>query len=133
MCMSWNGYPSFTRNSIIKRLKTSPKKIEKVKDDRKIIWIRLPYLGTIGDNMKKNCFKKMQKCLKENVCFIICYETKKTTMFCSVKDSIPIHEKAKVIYKITCPGCNQDYVGKTDHNLVTRLNEHASREDQPMY
>ena len=42
MFMSWNGYPSFTRNSIIKRLKTSPKKIEKEKDDRKIIWIRLP-------------------------------------------------------------------------------------------
>ena len=37
MLMSWNGYPSFTRNSIIKRLKTSPKKVEKEKDDRKII------------------------------------------------------------------------------------------------
>ena len=25
------------------------------------------------------------------------------------------------------------YVGKTDHNLVTSLNEQGSREDQPMY
>ena len=31
MFMFWNGYPSFTRNSIIKRLKTSPKKIENEK------------------------------------------------------------------------------------------------------
>ena len=30
--MSWNGYPSFTCNPVIKRLKTSPKKIEKEKN-----------------------------------------------------------------------------------------------------
>ena len=59
MFMSWNGYPSFTCNSIIKQLKTPPKIIEKEKDDRKIIWIRLPYLGNVGDSMKKSCFKKI--------------------------------------------------------------------------
>ena len=37
MFMSWNGYPSFIRNSIIKRLKASPKKTEKEKDDSKIM------------------------------------------------------------------------------------------------
>ena len=108
------------------------KKFEKEKDDRKIIWIRLPYLDNIDDNMK-NCLKKVQKCLKENVCFITCYETKKTAMFCSANDSIPIRQKANVIYKVTFPDCNEDYVGKTYRNLVTRLSEHASREDQPMY
>ena len=74
--------------------------------------------------MKKNCFKKVQKCFKANVHLITCYETKKgTAIFCSAKDSIPIHQKTKVIYKVTCPGCNEDYVGKTDRNLITRLNE----------
>ena len=29
--MSWNGYPSFRRNSNIKRLKASPKVVEKKK------------------------------------------------------------------------------------------------------
>ena len=33
--MTWNGYRFFTR--IIKRLKTSPEKVEKEKHDRKII------------------------------------------------------------------------------------------------
>ena len=51
MSVSWNGYPSFT-----------PENVEKEKDDRKIIWIRLQYLGNIGDSLKKNCFKKVQKC-----------------------------------------------------------------------
>ena len=72
MLISWNGYPSFTHNSIRKQLKTFPKKVEKEIDDRKIIWIRLPYLGDIGNSMKKSCYKKVQKCLKENVCFITC-------------------------------------------------------------
>ena len=54
-------------------------------------------------------------------------------MFCSAKDSIAIHRKANAICKVTCPGCNEDCVGKADHNLVTRLNGHTSREDQPMY
>ena len=75
----------------------------------------------------------MQRCLKENVRFITCYETRKIAMFYSAKDSILIHQKANVIYKVTCPGCNEDYIGKTDRSLVTRLNEHASCEDQHMY
>ena len=105
--MSWNGYLSFTRNSIIKRLKASPKQVEKEKDDRKIIWISLPYLGNIGDNLKKDCFKKVQKCLKENVCFITCYETKKTTMFCSAvfqytrKQMLSTNSLLLVVMKIT--------------------------------
>ena len=53
-------------------------------------------------------------------------------MFCSAKDSILIHQEANVIYEVTCSGCNEDYVGKTDRNSVTRFNEHTSREDQPM-
>ena len=69
----------------------------------------------------------------KNVRFITCSETKKTAMFCSAKDSIPIHQKANVIYKVSCPDYVEDYIGKTVHNLVTRLNEHTSREDQPMY
>ena len=71
-----------------------------------------------------------RKCLFHK---IVSYETKKTAMFCSAKDSIPIHQKANVIYKITCPGFNEYYIGKTDRNLVWRLNEHASREGQPIY
>ena len=39
--MSWNGYPFFTSNSIIKQLKRSLKKLEKEKNDREIIWVRL--------------------------------------------------------------------------------------------
>ena len=34
-------------------------------------------------------------------------------MSCSVKDKIPTHQKSNVIYTINCPGCREDYLGKT--------------------
>ena len=58
---------------------------------------------------------------------------KKTAIFCSAKNSIPLHQKANVNYKVTCLGCNENYVEKNDRNLVTRLSEHVSCENQPMY
>ena len=54
-------------------------------------------------------------------------------MFCNTKDSISVEQKSNVIYKITCPGCFQKYVGKTDRNLITRLDEHGTKVDQSMY
>ena len=54
-------------------------------------------------------------------------------MFCSNKDKIKFEQKSNVIYEFTCPGCGKKYIGKTDRCLVTRLNEHATREDQPLH
>ena len=53
--MSWNGYPTFTHNSFIKRLNNSPREVLK-KDDTKKTGIKLPYLSNIGNNMKNNYF-----------------------------------------------------------------------------
>ena len=47
-------------------------------------------------------------------------------MFCSVKDKIPSNQKSNVIYTIKSPGCAEDYVGKTDRCVITRLNEHST-------
>ena len=67
--MSWNGYPSYVRNTFIKRLKNKNNKNNNELDERKIIWIRLPYLGEREDQMKRNCFRKVKQYLKEEVIF----------------------------------------------------------------
>ena len=54
-------------------------------------------------------------------------------MFCPTKDRISWNQKANVTYIIQCPGCHNDYVGKADRNLITRLSEHGKKEDQPMF
>ena len=47
--MSWNGYPSHVRNSVIKIkcLKSNQQRnvTNKEEDNIRIIWLRFPYLG----------------------------------------------------------------------------------------
>ena len=71
--MSWNGYPSYVRNSFIKCLKSKNNKNNNELDERKIIWIRLPYLGERGHQMKRNRFKKVKRYLKEEGIFKTLY------------------------------------------------------------
>lgn len=136
--MSWNAYPKSVRNSIINRLKSnlSNNKINNGNnnpDDRKTIWLNIPYLGNKGENLTNSLIRKLKRCFKENVKFNTVYKTNKLAMFCNTKDNISIEQKANVIYKIKCPGCFNEYIGKTDRNFITRLDEHGSKTDQPMY
>ena len=61
------------------------------------------------------------------------YKTNKLSMFCNPKDSISVEQKSNVIYRITCPGCFRKCVGKTDRNPITKLEEHGTEIDQPIY
>ena len=86
--MSWNCYSSYSRNSIIKRLRNNANTNRNEETNKKkIIWVRLPYLGQVGDEMKKRRFIKVQKYLTQKVCFFIRYETRKLTIFYSSNNS----------------------------------------------
>lgn len=50
-------------------------------------------------------------------------------MFCSVKDKISTHLKSNVVYKLKCPGLGEEYIGKSETYLKTRLNEHRNHSD----
>ena len=54
-------------------------------------------------------------------------------MFCHTKDSTSAEEKSNFIYGIACLGCFQKYVGKTDRNLITTLDDYGTKFYQPMY
>ena len=124
------------RNSIINRLKSNVNRNDNInnkKDDRKVIWINLPYLGKKGEQLINSLIRKRKRSFKENIKFKTVYKTNKLSMFCNTKDSISVEQTSNVIYGITCPGCFQKYVGKIDRNLITRLDEHGTKVDQPMY
>ena len=38
---------------------------------------------------------------------------------------MPLLNKAHVVYKFSCPGCQSSYIGKTDRTLLTQTCEHA--------
>ena len=125
--MSWNVCSRYVHNSIINRLKLNVNRNENInssKDDRKVIRINLPYLGKKDEQLTSSLIRKLKRSFKENIKFNTVNKTNKLSIFCKTKDSIPAEQKSNVIYRITCPGCFQKYVGKTDRNLITRLDEH---------
>ena len=56
--------------------------------------------STLESQSKKNhkLVRKLKRCFKEPVCFIIFYQTKKLSSFCSNKDPNPTCLKSHVIY-----------------------------------
>ena len=69
----------------------------------------------------------------ESVHFKILYQTEKLASFCSNKDPTPMYLKSHVIYKLTCPVCNAECIGKTDRCLRVRLDEYSSDHNSAMY
>ena len=90
-------------------------------------------LDNKSEELVKTSIRTLKRCFKTNVKFFTLYDTKRCAMFCSVKDKIPTHQKSNVIYTIKCPRWGEDYIGKTDRCVITRLNEHSNRSDQPMF
>ena len=50
--------------------------------------------------------------------------------FCSKKGKLKFEQKSDLIHEFTCPGCQKS---KTDLCLRIGLNEHATRNDQPIH
>ena len=68
--MSWNGYPNNVSKFLIKMLRRKYKAdgsgTRNMSDDDNIpkVWIRIPYLGSQGENLLSSCLKKIRRCLK---------------------------------------------------------------------
>ena len=61
----------------------------------------------------------------KKVNFIIRFQTTPLSSFTNVKDHTPFLNRSNVVYKVTCPGCGAEYIGKTDRTLFERTSEHA--------
>ena len=129
-----NGYPKRIQSSVIRRLKTnrSPSRLTD-DDDKKKILLDLLCNGKQGEQLLTSSIKNLKRYLKVNVNIVVKCRTNKLSMFCPTKDKISWNQKANVIYIILCPACHNDYVGKKDRNLKTRLSEHTKKEDEPMF
>lgn len=93
---------------------------------RKLSGLNYLFLDIKEVKWRGDALKKSPKMHKETG-----YETKKHSMFCSAKDTIPTFQESNVNYWLTFPGCNENYIGKTD--LITCLHEHGSHDNQSMH
>ena len=134
--MSWSPYRKYVGTPIINRLESNVNRnndIKSSKDDGKDIWANLSYLGKAGEQLTNSLIRKLKRCFKENVKFKTVYKTNKSSMFCKTKDSISVGQESNVIYRIMYSDCFQKYIVKAIQNLITRLDEHGTKADQPMY
>ena len=91
--------------------------------DRSLLLMQ--YHGKISDRFSRRI---RTICPRINVVFVT---RKLKTFMPSLKGKIPDELKSRVIYEITCPGCEACYVGMTSRHLCTRLEEHR-KESAPV-
>ena len=131
--LSWNGFPKYIGNSILRRFKDKKSNPVNSNNDEVIkIYFRVPYAGIKGEQIVKSLIRKMKRFLKKTVTFVVLFDSKKTSFFCSNKDRIPELQRSNVVYELKCPGCGEKYIGKTETNIATRIMQHCNRTDQPM-
>ena len=144
--LSWNGFPNYIRKKLLTKFKTDFESNKKRKtdngnkqdeDDKKDedldIIMKLPYMGPEGEKLVKTLKRKISRNISRKLFIKIIWTTNKISDFCSVKDKIPTDQRNKVIYAIDCPGCGERYIGKTECCFKTRMDEHGTKADQPMY
>ena len=77
------------------------------------VCLRLPYTGKYGETIVKTTILKLKRLISAPCEFVVFYNTVKTSYFLNVKDPIPHELKSMIVYQFTCPGCNDQYIGKT--------------------
>ena len=56
------------------------------------------------------------------------------TNFTNNKDPTPSIQQSNVVHEFKCPGCNANYIGKTERTLCERTHEHGwTNKDKPVY
>ena len=64
-------------------------------DDRKKIWLDLPYNGKLGEKLVTFLIKKLKHYFKENLNIVAKNRRNKLSMFCPTKDRIRWNQKSK--------------------------------------
>ena len=65
--------------------------------------------------------------------FFLLVTKQKNLLFLLLRRHFSHTPKIKCNNCLICPCCKENYIGKTDRNLVTRLHEHRSRDNQAMH
>ena len=130
---SWNIFPKSVVNSIISKTLNTPSNNEgpninnTEKSNEITIYFRFPCYGDKGFSLLKSCVRKIKSnCKKYHpIVFRLLYDVTKLEFFCNTKDRTPKLNESFVVYEFICPGCNANYVGKTERTLHERCAEHA--------
>ena len=89
------------------------------------MFIRIPY---INDNINKyfrdetnKLFNKYFPQIKPTLVF---FNNNKLKCFVNHKEKLPFSYRSMVVYKFSCPSCQQVYIGSTKKSLFFRFHDH---------
>ena len=87
-----------------------------------LLFIRLPYVHLMSNQIRKEINSFFQK-LSVNAKLILIDETFNIGRFFTHKDKQHTLCHSNAVYQINC-SCGEFYIGQTQRNLITRLNDH---------
>ena len=130
-----NGYPIKVINKEIK-LFLSKKLIQqeqKLLDDKRKIYLLLPYIGKAGEDIKKK-IEELVNQFYPQVNIRVMFKTPLTIgMLFPFKDKTPFLLRSNIVYRISCKTCNAFYIGKTNRCLGIRLDEHKKSKESSVH
>ena len=98
--MSWNDYPRYVRNEIIKCLENQKNtKNNNTLEKRNIatIFCEVPYAGVQGETLIKNLVIKLKRDLDKPFKLQNIYHMKKLSNNCNIKDKVPEYLKSYIV------------------------------------
>ena len=98
--MSWNGYPRFIRNKIIKRLENrkSTKNNDTLEQENIVkIFCRIPFARVQGETLIKNLVRNLKSHVGKTLKLRNIYRTKKLSCYCNAKDKVPEYLNTKYL------------------------------------
>ena len=102
-----------------------PTNVTKTPSEKETISIRLPFLGKISVQLKKQLRDIYKKCLPNVKLNIVFHSQNRIRNAFSFKDVIPKELQSLIIYKYKCSVCNDAcYLGKTKRHFKVRSYEH---------
>ena len=135
---SWNGFPRSVCNRLINRfINSSARQQPKDEEDSEVItlWFNVPFIGSTGESLIKSFQKKIVRLLntEKKIKIKTFFKTTQLKDFASSKDKVQLLSKSNVVYEVCCPGCGENYIGKTERTMRERSVEHAwSDPESPM-
>ena len=88
--------------------------------------MKIQYRGAITDKFVKSLYDA-------HAPIVTVITLRKIRTFVSpLKAKVPDEIASRIVYQITCPGCQACYVGQTDRHKRTRFGEHKTRRKEPV-
>ena len=123
--MSWNGYPSYVCNVILRKVKERKKNTnghcsDSEDDDTLKIWFRVPYIGPIGEKFakKENEFRNFENVPRKNLNLFLCMIQRKLRSFSLTRTLYLLIYNHTSYINLNVPDVRQNILGKRTDVLI---------------